>query len=167
LLSTPLAILKWMKPETVGRTFGIGLRVAGKALAASLEGSQSPSQSASAVNEAVRSTQAATEQMRAAATQVRTEVARTRTALVGKAARGTGRGVGGFLRPFARIGGILWLEVTGAIFFLIVLFVAQNLWRVRDSYASGPNHGRFLLIAALLVLFLYLGVSAFWRARRR
>src|ERR1019366_8281287 len=104
MLSTPLAILKWMKPETVGRTFGIGLRVAGKALAASLEGSQSPSQSASAVNEAVRSTQAA-------ATQVRAEVAKTRTELVGKAARGTGRGVGGFLRPFARIGGILWLEV--------------------------------------------------------
>jgi hypothetical protein len=149
-----------MKPETVGRTFGIGLRVAGKALAQSLEGSQSPSQSAGAVTEAVQST-------RDAAQQVRAEVQKARSEMVGKAARSTARGVGGFLRPFARIGGILWLEVTGAIFFLIALFVAQNLWRVRDGWATGPNHGRFLLIAALLVLFLYLGVSAFWRARRR
>jgi hypothetical protein len=153
-----------MKPQKIGRTLGIGVRVAGKVLSSSFEGSSANAgDNAGTGNEAARVSQDATTQMQVATTQVRAVAAKTRSELVGKA----GRGVGGFLRPFARIGGILWLEVTGAIFLLVALFIGENLWQVRDSYASGPNHQKFLLIAALLVLFLYLSISAFWRARRR
>jgi hypothetical protein len=78
------------------------------------------------------------------------------------------RGVGGFLRPFRRVGGIVWLEVTGVFFLLFVpVFVWRGMWHVRSSYAHGPHHWEFLGYAALAALFLYLGVSSFWRARRK
>jgi type VI protein secretion system component VasK len=75
--------------------------------------------------------------------------------------------VGGFLRPFKRIGGILWLEVTGVFFLLPVIVFTPNLWRMRASWAHGPDHRMFLTTAAVVAVFLYLGVSSFWRARRR
>jgi hypothetical protein len=75
--------------------------------------------------------------------------------------------VGGFLRPFGRLGGILWLEVTGAFFFLFVVVFGQMVWRSRASYAHGPDHQKFLAAAVLALVFLYLSVSSFWRARRR
>jgi len=77
------------------------------------------------------------------------------------------RGVGGFLRPFGRIGGILWLEVTGVFFFLPVVVFAPILWRTRASYAHGPEHSTFLLTAGVMAVFLYLSVSSFWRARKK
>jgi hypothetical protein len=75
--------------------------------------------------------------------------------------------VGGFLRPFRRVGGILWLEMTGAFFFLFVVVFARGMWLERASYAHGPGHQKFLGYAALGAMFLYLSVSSFWRARRR
>jgi hypothetical protein len=75
--------------------------------------------------------------------------------------------VGGFLRPFRRLGGILWLEVTGVLFLLPVVVFTPTLWRLRASYAHGPDHRTFLLTAGVVALFLYLGVSSFWRAQRR
>jgi hypothetical protein len=75
--------------------------------------------------------------------------------------------VGGFLRPFRRVGGILWLEVTGVFFFLPVVVFAPNLWRIRASYLHGPEHNTFLVTAGIMVVFFYLGVSSFVRARRK
>jgi hypothetical protein len=80
---------------------------------------------------------------------------------------GVARGLGGFLRPFRRVGGILWLEVTGVFFLLPVIVFAPNLWRMRASWAHGPDHRSFLVTALVVVVFLYLGVTSFWRARRR
>jgi len=65
------------------------------------------------------------------------------------------------------VGGILWLEVTGAFFFLFVLVFARAMWLNRESYSHGPGHPRFLSYAALAAVFLYLSVSSFWRARKR
>ena len=84
-----------------------------------------------------------------------------------KLTRAAGRGVGGFLRPFGRVGGILWLEVTGFFFGLFAIYFAQDLWRTRLSYATGPQHQRFLIAVVLTSLFAYLSISAFWRARRK
>jgi hypothetical protein len=77
------------------------------------------------------------------------------------------RGLGGFIRPFLRVGGIVWLEVTGTFFFLFVLVFARAMWRVRANYAYGQDHLRFMGYAAMVAVFLYLGVSSFWRARKR
>jgi len=84
-----------------------------------------------------------------------------------KLTRAAGRGVGGFLRPFSRIGGILWLEITGFLFGLFALFFCQDVWRTRLNYASGPLHQRFLMATVLTVVFAYLSVSSFLRARRK
>jgi hypothetical protein len=84
-----------------------------------------------------------------------------------KYTRAAGRGIGGFLRPFGRVGGILWLEITGFFFGMFMLLFATDAWRSRTSYAAGPMHQRFLIAAGLAVVFGYLSVSAFWRAKRR
>jgi hypothetical protein len=85
----------------------------------------------------------------------------------GRMTAGVARGMGGFLRPFRRVGGILWLEVTGSLFLLPVVAFAPALWRIRASWAHGPDHRTFLVTAGVMAMFLYLGVSSFWRARRR
>ena len=139
-----------MKAEKVGRTVGIGMRLAGKIFGSTLAGA---GQSTGTVHEAVR--------------ESRGEAQRSRVEVAGKVARGAGRGVGGFIRPFARIGHILWLEVMGAIFLLFALIFASSLWYLHTRDGLGPNNPTFLLVAGLGLLFLYFGLSSFWRARRK
>jgi hypothetical protein len=140
-----------MKPHAIGRTLGIGLRVAGRiagqraaAHAQAAASSPAPQQ---AVDTAVQS--------------------RAAGQAAGRATKDVARGVGGFLRPFRRVGGILWLEVTGVFFFLPVVVFGPTLWRTRASWAQGPDHRTFLVSAGVMVVFFYLSVSSFWRARRK
>jgi hypothetical protein len=35
------------------------------------------------------------------------------------------------------------------------------------SYATGPDHRTFLSAAVVVTVFLYLGVTSFWRARKK
>ena len=72
-----------------------------------------------------------------------------------------------FCGPFSRVGRNIWLEVTGVFFLLPAIVFAPNLWRMRASWAQGPDHRTFLVTALVVVVFLYLGVSSFWRAGRR
>jgi hypothetical protein len=74
-------------------------------------------------------------------------------------------GAGGFLRPFRRAGGIVWLEVTGTFFLLFAALFAFRLWQNWTGFGHNPIPRDFAIGAA--VVFLYLGVSAFWRARHR
>jgi hypothetical protein len=96
-----------------------------------------------------------------------TGVQAARRAVTQLASGGVARGAHGFLRPFRRVGGILWLEVTGAFFLLFALVFSQTLWRIRASFIHGPDHQRFLIATAMTAVFLYLGISSFWRARKR
>jgi hypothetical protein len=140
-----------MKPHSIGRALGIGLRVAGRIAGQRISvGAQAA---------------ASAPQIRQPADPAVQSRAAGRTA--GKASRSVTRGVGGFLRPFRRVGGILWLEVTGVFFFLFVLVFGMALWRSRPNHLEGPYDRTFLASAALLLVFLYLGVSSFWRARRK
>ncbi|MGA2674089.1 MAG: hypothetical protein ABSE99_12780 [Terracidiphilus sp.] len=139
-----------MRPQSIGRALGIGLRVAGRIASQRMAGS----------------TQAAASRP---APQPVAAAAPTRSAgrSAGQASRGLARGIGGFLRPFRRVGSILWLEVSGVFFLLPVIVFGPTLWRVRASYAHGPDHKLFLVTAGIVVLFLYLSVSSFWRARKK
>jgi hypothetical protein len=133
-----------MNPRIMGRVLGIGLRLTGRVAGAGARvaaGAMAPPPGQSGSLAAGRA--------------------------AGEAVRGTARGVGGFLRPFRRVGGILWLEVTGVFFLLPVLICAPVVWRKRLSWAQGPGHRDFLVAAIVSAVFLYLGVSSFWRARRR
>ena len=141
-----------MKPQTIGRVLGIGMRVAGRMAGQRLAGN---SQQAAVARPMTIEAVSAPAPSRASG----------KTA--GRATGSLARGVGGFLRPFSRLGSILFLEVVGLFFFVFVLVFGQTLWRARASYLHGPEHQRFLVAAGLMLLFLYLGVSSFWRARRK
>jgi len=140
-----------MKPEIVGRVLGIGLRVAGRVAGQRLNGAE---RGASSSGPHVSGESA----FRGLSTERQ---------VTGKAAGGLANALGGFLKPFRRVGGIVWLEVSGVFFLLPVLVFAPTLWRTRLSYAHGPDHRTFVASAIVVVVFFYLGVSSFWRARRR
>ncbi len=73
----------------------------------------------------------------------------------------------GFLRPFTRVGGILWLEVMGVFFLLPVVVFGPAAWRTRESWAHGPDHRTFLVSVTIIAVFLYLSTTSFLRARQR
>jgi hypothetical protein len=141
-----------MRPRIIGRALGIGVRVAGRLAGQRIAGTPQSrpamaSTAASAAKPAIQSQAPAKAAGRIAA----------------QAGRGVVQGAGGFLRPFRRVGGIVWLEVTGTFFLLFAFLFALRLWQ---TWRTAAGIGRdFAVVAA--VVFLYLGVSSFWRARRR
>ncbi len=147
-----------MKPEYIGRVLGIGVRVAGRIagqrvgpLATTVPGRPQVNANAQVRAAADRAAQTAVQASRIAA----------------QTGQGAARGLGGMLRPFRRVGGILWLEITGAFFLLPAVVFAPTMWRTRSSWAAGPDHRAFLASVVVVTVFLYLGVSSFWRARRK
>ena len=69
--------------------------------------------------------------------------------------------------PFGRVGGTLWLEVSGVFFLLPVVVFTPTVWHARASWLQGPEHRTFWVSAVVVLIFFYLGISSFWRARRR
>ena len=134
-----------MKPQTIGRVLGVGLRVA--------------------VRVAGQRLTAVAPRAAGAAVAAGAPPARSRSA--GQVSRAAVNGVGGFLRPFRRVGGIVWLEVTGVFFLLPALVFAPTVWQTRMSWAGGPDHRRFVSAAIVVLVFSYLGITSFVRARRR
>lgn len=153
-----------MRPQTIGRALGIGLRVAGRIagqrLAAGAQNTGTPSAVVTPAGQAVAGAAPPGQKQKQADRGAEGRAA-------GLTTKGVARGVSGFLRPFRRVGSIVWLEVTGVFFFLFVAVAASFLWKNRASYSYGAGHRQFVASAAMLVVFLYLGVSSFWRARRR
>ncbi|HEY1650172.1 MAG TPA: hypothetical protein VGF96_19470 [Terracidiphilus sp.] len=148
-----------MRPQTIGRTLGIGLRVAGRIAGQRLAAGTQALPNQPVVGTAAASGLGTGNAGGAAAQAVRQTSGRT--------SKGLAQGLGGFLRPFRRVGGILWLEVTGVFFLLPAVVFAPTVWRTRLSWAHGPDHRTFWVSGLVVAVFLYLGVSSFWRARRR
>ena len=72
------------------------------------------------------------------------------------------------IRNVSRVLHVLWLEVTG-LFFLALAFVGAAA-AVREyhrrSLGTGST-GKMLLAATFALLFVYFGVSSFWRSRKK
>jgi hypothetical protein len=147
-------IIDGMKPEYIGRVLGIGVRVAGRVagqrIAEAASAPASPQVTAGARVRGSGSAQAGQAGRAAAQT-----------------GHGVAKGVGGLVSPFRKAGGILWLEITGAFFLLPVVVFAPTVWQTRLSWASGPDHKKFIASVIVVGVFLYLGLSSFWRARRK
>ena len=63
---------------------------------------------------------------------------------------------------------VLWLEVAG--FFFLVLAVVGGGAAAREYHRHAADNGsvpKMLLASAFALLFIYFGVSSFWRSRRR
>src|ERR1700687_2162528 len=72
-------------------------------------------------------------------------------------------------RSFVRVLRQLWLEVTGFMFLAIAGIGAMAGLREYGKYQSGhaAGPGRLLLALCFTVSFTWLGVSSFWRVKRR
>jgi len=151
-----------MKSRNIGRALGIGVRVAGRIVGRRIAGSTSPTGSSTQPTRSVMHPQPA--RPAAASSRIAAQSA-------GRIATQTGRslsqGIGGLLRPFRRVGGILWLEVTGVFFLLPVIVFAPTLWRASAAYSHTSDHRTFWATVIVVTVFLYLSLTSFWRARRR
>lgn len=154
----------------IGRALGIGVRVTGRMAGQLLEGRAQPAAAAPQVHQAApvagSQVQSSNDQNRATG-QAAAHATIHAGQSVGHASRSVSRGVGGFLRPFRRVGGILWLEVTGVFFLLPVVVFAPSLGREIQAYPHTSDHRTLWVTAGVMAVFLYLGVSSFWRAHRR
>ena len=134
-----------MEPKKVGRTLGIGVRVASNMLRERVQQASAPSPVTTPP------------QSRRVGAQNRVQNAK-------KGARAFGQAL---LGPFTHAGSILWLEITGLFFALFALFFVQSAYRVYSSWQHGPEHLHFWLYAALAAGFGWFSVSSFVRAWRK
>jgi hypothetical protein len=85
-----------------------------------------------------------------------------------KLLRGVRAGVSGFAGPLKNVLRVLFLEISGLFFLFFSLCVLVAFMREYKKYLGhevGP--GRVALAGAVAAMFLYFGVSSFWRARRK
>jgi len=138
-----------MEPNTVGRKFGIGVRIASKKLLdRAVQGAPPP-----AAADVSRPGQQAVPQVYAA-----------RGKAVVKGTRKFGEAV---WKPFAHASSVLWLEVTGLFFGIFALFFGVNTYKLRHEWAIGPDHQRFLVYTVVTLIFGYFTFSSFYRARKK
>jgi hypothetical protein len=132
-----------MEPKKVGRTLGIGVRVASNMLRQRVE-------------------QAA--EARSSRPLAPSPPLSTRVVTAKRGVKAFGQGL---LGPFTHAGKVLWLEITGLFFALFALYFAQNVYRVRAAWRQGPEHSHLLLYCALAAAFAWFSFSSFARAYRR
>jgi len=149
----------------IGRALGIGVRVVGRMAGHHLAAYTQPAAAAPQVHQAAPIAGSGGQHRAAGQAAGRATIQAGQS--LGQAGRSVSRGVGGLLRPFRRVGGILWLEVTGVFFLLPVVVFAPALWRAGVAYRHTSDHRTLWVTAGVMVVFLYLGVSSFWRAHRR
>jgi hypothetical protein len=144
-----------MEPKKVGRTLGIGVRVASNMLRERVE---KASATHSAPVETGNGRTGAPPQTRAGI-KLDSKVAGAK-----RGAKAFGQA---FLGPFTHAGSILWLEITGLFFALFALFFVQSVYRLRASWQQGAEHVHVLLYIILAVGFAWFSVSSFLRAYRK
>ena len=71
-------------------------------------------------------------------------------------------------RPFVKLSGVLWLEMTGVFFGLFAVTAGVGVWKSRGQFqAGGAVEHRVWFAVGMLLVFGYFSVSSFVRARRR
>jgi hypothetical protein len=151
-----------MDSERFGRVLGVGARLAAKTVASAVDAATAP-------NPSGKTQGAGTATARTAETTVpvRAQILQT-----GRGVKQGGKRFGEAMWvPFARLGGVLWLEFTGVFFGLFALSIGIGLWRIRGTlHGAGAGHEaqvRFVLMIGVALLFGYFCVSSFLRAGRR
>src|ERR1700678_210256 len=144
-----------MEPKKVGRTLGIGLRVASNMVRERVERAAAPVPAPTTAGKG--SPQPAATSNRPVPMSHRVTTAKRGTKAFGQA----------LLGPFTHAGGVLWLEITGLFFALFAVFFVQSVYRVRTAWRQGPEHTHLLLYGALAFVFAWFSVSSFARAYRK
>jgi hypothetical protein len=153
-----------------GRVLGIGTRLAAKTLVEAVDAAMAPNPSAAKAGMPGTTPTRAEAAGAQAAQQVRqtaSQVKRTGGGLK-EGGRRFGEAVG---EPLVRLGGVLWLELTGVFFGIFALFAGSAMWKQRGSlHAASTNHDaytHFLLLGGMTLVFGYFFVSSFVKAHLR
>jgi hypothetical protein len=144
-----------MEPKKVGRTLGIGVRVASNMLRERVERAAASSPATSTAENGPRPAPTS-------GTSVIPLSSRVKTAKRGAKAFGQA-----LLGPFTHAGSVLWLEITGLFFALFAVFFVQSIYRVHTAWRQGQEHTHLLLYGALAFVFAWFSVSSFARAYRK
>ena len=157
-----------------GRALGYGARHAAKTLLQAADAASAPrptrpadagSASAPAGGpDSGRQNQGQTQAARVAERVVQTK--RTVTATRQHAGK-LGRSV---WTPLARFSSVVWLQVTGLLFALIAMFLAQGAWKERAAWRlplGSHEATKFYVLAVAFAAFAYFSVSNFVRAHLR
>ncbi len=79
-----------------------------------------------------------------------------------------GKGFSVFAQNVRGVARGLFLEITGVFFLLFVLIGVGATWREYAAWSAGKiGPGKLLLAVCFTVLFLYFGITSFWRSRQR
>jgi len=160
-----------------GRLLGIGARSAAKALAGAVDAATAPNPgkprstvqtprpaTSTAARPAANGPIAAAAKSAARAT---VQARETRKGI----ARGSKRFGESVWGPFARLSGVLWLEITGSFFGIFALFAGSAVWAHRADIRPTPaNHDarlHLLVFLGMTLVFGYFCVSSFVRAYRK
>jgi hypothetical protein len=144
-----------MEPKKVGRTLGIGVRVASNMLRERVERAAASSPATSTAGNGPPPASASGRSPVPMSSRVKT------------AKRGAKAFGQALLGPFTHAGGVLWLEITGLFFALFAVFFVQSVYRVHTAWRQGPEHTHLLLYGALAFVFAWFSVSSFVRAYRK
>ena len=144
-----------MEPKKVGRTLGIGVRVASNMLRERVERAAASSPATSTAPNGPRPVATPGQPVIPLSSRVKT------------AKRGAKAFGQALLGPFTHAGSVLWLEITGLFFALFALFFVQSVYRVRTAWRQGPEHTHLLLYGAMAFIFAWFSVSSFARAYRK
>lgn len=79
--------------------------------------------------------------------------------------RGAGRFGSAMVKPVARAGSILVLQITGLFFGIFAVFFLMHTWQMWHMTRWHDRHAQVYL--GLGLLFMWFAVSSFWRARRK
>jgi hypothetical protein len=78
------------------------------------------------------------------------------------------QGVRAWAVHFAHVMHQLWLEVVGFVFLAIAGIGAIGIVREYSKYEAGKSsYGRVMLAVCFTLLFVWFGVTSFWRLRRK
>ena len=153
-----------MEPHRFGRKLGIGVRVASRM---AKERAAKAAAAASANQTAAPQAATAPPPQSRSSTPPQPRTPKNYVEPARRVGEGTRRFGKAFLGPLKHVSGTLWLEITGLFFALFAVFFGQNAWRARAGMLHGPEHARFLVYAAVTLVFAYFCVSSFIKASRR
>jgi hypothetical protein len=160
-----------------GRALGFGARQAAKTVVTAVEAATAENPSAKRDRARAASKQVLSPQRTQVQPQILPPDQTKRSARKPQKTQsgGVGRGLRNFgeatWRPFVRLGGVLWMEVTGVFFGIFAAFAVSGVWRFHAAWrltaTNAREHQGLVGSVAMALLFGYFCVSNFVRARRR
>ncbi len=152
-----------------GRALGIGTRLAAKTLVSAVDAAKAPNPAGAGGDAGGRVAAPPTLGQKAVRTVTQTTVqVKQRRQEVVRGSKKFGEAV---WSPFVRLGGVLWLELTGVFFGLFAVTAGVGVWKQRAEWrgaaAQPAAHGHLLMLGGMAVMFGYFCLTSFVKARRR